>query len=121
MKRFPASLYGVGEEPDPRFTLANERTFLAWIRTSGALFALALAIDAFDVAMTGWVRDLTVVVLSLGALLGALAGWRSWAKTEKALRLSEPLPSSSPNLTMAAVISLVLVLFVVDSVVRALS
>ncbi|MGM7411321.1 YidH family protein, partial [Acinetobacter baumannii] len=26
-------LLKVGEEPDPRFTLANERTFLAWTRT----------------------------------------------------------------------------------------
>ena len=30
-------LLGQGEAPDPRFTLANERTFLAWIRTALAL------------------------------------------------------------------------------------
>jgi putative membrane protein len=28
-------------EPDYRFTLANERTFLAWIRTALALLAAA--------------------------------------------------------------------------------
>jgi putative membrane protein len=28
-----------GTEPDYRFTLANERTFLAWIRTALALLA----------------------------------------------------------------------------------
>jgi hypothetical protein len=31
--RFPRRVYQLGSEPDPRFTLANERTFLAWIRT----------------------------------------------------------------------------------------
>jgi uncharacterized membrane protein YidH (DUF202 family) len=30
-----------GREPDHRFTLANERTFLAWMRTSLALLAVA--------------------------------------------------------------------------------
>ncbi|NLT31088.1 MAG: DUF202 domain-containing protein, partial [Propionibacterium sp.] len=33
-ERFPKSVYSTGTEPDPRFTLANERTYLAWIRTS---------------------------------------------------------------------------------------
>ncbi|NNA69385.1 DUF202 domain-containing protein [Pseudomonas gessardii] len=35
-----------GCEPDPRFTLANERTFLAWIRTAIALLASGIALDA---------------------------------------------------------------------------
>lgn len=35
-------LLKVGEEPDPRFTLANERTFLAWTRTALALLASAV-------------------------------------------------------------------------------
>ena len=34
-------LHEIGAEPDPRFTCANERTFLAWNRTSLALIALA--------------------------------------------------------------------------------
>ena len=33
-----------GHEPDYRFTLANERTFLAWIRTSLGLMAVGLAV-----------------------------------------------------------------------------
>lgn len=47
MRRFPASVYRVGDEPDPRFSLANERTFLAWIRTSLGLTAGAVAMEAF--------------------------------------------------------------------------
>lgn len=41
-KRWPRSVFGVGDEPDARFTFANERTFLAWIRTSLALLAGAV-------------------------------------------------------------------------------
>ena len=32
-------VFPAGREPDPRFTLANERTFLAWIRTALGLLA----------------------------------------------------------------------------------
>ena len=42
MARRP-DLRDVGEDPDPRFTLANERTFLAWIRTAMALIGGGLA------------------------------------------------------------------------------
>lgn len=51
MKRWPTSLYEIGEEPDPRFSFANERTFLAWIRTALALLAAAVAVDAFGEAL----------------------------------------------------------------------
>ena len=37
--RWPSSVYAHGHDPDPRFSLANERTFLAWIRTALALVA----------------------------------------------------------------------------------
>ena len=43
--RFPAFVYRDGQEPDPRFSLANERTFLAWIRTALALAAAAIGLD----------------------------------------------------------------------------
>ena len=45
-RRFPRSVYGEGEEPDPRFSLANERTFLAWLRTALAMYAAAFALEA---------------------------------------------------------------------------
>jgi putative membrane protein len=47
--RFPRRVYEVGDEPDPRFTLANERTFLAWIRTALALIAAGVALEAIAV------------------------------------------------------------------------
>lgn len=47
--RLDSWLYVDTEEPDVRFTLANERTFLAWIRTSLAFLAVAVAVDTLDV------------------------------------------------------------------------
>ncbi|WP_233542792.1 YidH family protein [Kocuria tytonis] len=82
-----------GTEPDPRFTLANERTFLAWIRTSLAFLAGGIAIEAF----TGDLFDLPVrkflviVLLLLGMLLSAGAAVR-WLNVERSMRHRAPLP-----------------------------
>lgn len=45
--------FAEGSDPDPRFTLANERTFLAWVRTSLALLAGGIGLDAFVVGLPG--------------------------------------------------------------------
>ena len=44
--RLPRRVYGYGSEHDPRFSLAYERTFLAWIRTGLALTAGGVALVA---------------------------------------------------------------------------
>ena len=47
-----------GEDPDPRFTLANERTFLAWIRSSLAFLAGGLAIEIFNIeGVPAWINS----------------------------------------------------------------
>jgi putative membrane protein len=108
----------VGAEPDPRFSLANERTFLAWIRTSLALIAGGVAIDAVAVPLPGWVRVATaVVLLVLGVLVPALS-WRHWAATERALRLGRPLPGSMLTLPLAIGLLVVAVLVVLGVLVR---
>lgn len=43
--RFPRRVFGQGTEPDARFTLANERTFLAWIGVSLALISVGVALS----------------------------------------------------------------------------
>ena len=40
-------LAAIGSDPDPRFTFANERTFLAWNRTALAFVAAGLAAAEF--------------------------------------------------------------------------
>ncbi|WP_436499730.1 YidH family protein [Actinokineospora sp. HUAS TT18] len=78
----------MSDEPDYRFSLANERTFLAWIRTSLALSAAGVALPhlATDVP---WV--IGVVLVGFGAVIAALAH-RRWAGIEQAMRRGQPLP-----------------------------
>lgn len=82
-----------GTEPDPRFTLANERTFLAWIRTSLAFLAGGVAIEAFAGELfLGPVREgLSVLLLLLGMLISAGAAMR-WLSVERSMRARTPLP-----------------------------
>lgn len=108
--RWPSSVYGRGEEPDPRFTLANERTFLAWVRTGLALLAGAAAVDALDLPLTDAVQTALAAGLALAALVTAGLAWRSWVRTERAMREGEALPS---NPAMVVVLVAVLVAAVV--------
>jgi putative membrane protein len=91
--RFAEKLLPGGTEPDPRFTLANERTFLAWIRTSLALLAGGIAVEAFttDVFPEPIRRALSVLLLLLGMLLSAGSAIR-WLQVEASLRSNRPLP-----------------------------
>ncbi len=90
--RRPRSVYDAGDEPDPRFSLANERTFLAWIRTSLALVAAGLALEVFVGGAA--VKVLAAGLIAVGALL-AFTSWRHWALAERALRTKSPLPAPS--------------------------
>jgi putative membrane protein len=90
--RRPHSVYETGQEPDPRFSLANERTFLAWVRTALAIIAGAVALHSLKVPETVWVRQVLVVVLLAIACLVAVTAATRWAQTERAMRLREPLP-----------------------------
>jgi putative membrane protein len=83
----------VGSDPDYRFSLANERTFLAWVRTSLGLMAGGVAVIAVlgDVGHPVVRHAVGVVLLTLAVLLPPLA-YRRWAATERALRTGESLP-----------------------------
>lgn len=92
--RRPASVYGVGEEPDPRFTLANERTALAWMRTGLTLVAGGVALVSVSglTSLPRWWALAGAVSCTGGGLLAvrAVAGW---SRVERALRLRRPLPA----------------------------
>ncbi len=80
-----------GSDPDPRFTFANERTFLAWNRTALALIAAGLAAAQFlKFNLHGLRLIIAVPLIVLGAAL-ALASYLHWEDSERAMRLRQPL------------------------------
>ena len=87
-------LRSVGSDPDYRFTLANERTFLAWLRTGLALLAGAVALASLvhDFGPRPFRIAITVLLLAL-ALVVTIGAYVRWDRTERALRENRPLPS----------------------------
>jgi putative membrane protein len=88
-----ARLLQGGIEPDPRFSLANERTFLAWVRTSLALLAGGVAVEAFMADLFGpeLRKTLAVLLLVLALFLSGGSFFR-WVNVERAMRHQSPLP-----------------------------
>jgi putative membrane protein len=110
--RFPHSLYSRGSEPDPRFSLANERTFLAWIRTSLALLAAGVALEALQVPVSPGFRLAAAVVFIALGVFAAVHAWLSWLRTERALRENRALPSAGVSLVLVAGVVVAVVLLV---------
>ena len=106
-RRWPRRVYAVGTEPDPRFTFANERTFLAWIRTALGFLAAGVAVAAVArlVGPLGVETRLASVVLIICGLVCGVAAFRRWMINERAMRLSEPLPSSPMLLIVTAIVA----------------
>ena len=101
-------LLSIGKDPDPRFTLANERTFLAWIRTSMALILGAIVVATLlpEIAvLKNYVAPLSIALSLMGAAL-AIWAWTRWRKTELALRLGNSLPLSRVLMLLAILVAL---------------
>ena len=100
-------MYSAGSEPDPRFTFANERTFLAWIRTGLGFLAAGVAIAA----VARWTERLSLetrlasAVLVICGLACGIGAFRRWMANERAMRLNEPLPSSPMLLVVTAIVA----------------
>ncbi|MCY0946954.1 MULTISPECIES: YidH family protein [Streptomyces] len=105
----PARLKDEGETPDYRFSLANERTFLAWIRTALALVGGGFAVDQFLPDLRWAVRvGMALALLAVGAAC-AVRALNHWVRCERAMRRGEDLPLSRFPVLLTAGVALVAV------------
>jgi putative membrane protein len=119
MTRFPRRVFDQGAEPDARFTLANERTFLAWIRTGLALLAGAIAVHAPAVELDVWAKDTISLVLLAIAGLAVSQSWRRWRQVETAIRTGEPLPGFAGPALLAALLGTLVIAVAIGVIVVA--
>lgn len=103
-------VYRTGTEPDPRFTLANERTFLAWMRTAIALIAAGIALEALALPLHPVLRMIASLLLLVVGVALPLVAWIGWGRAERALRRKAPLPASVLALPLAVMLSAVALL-----------
>jgi putative membrane protein len=107
-------------EPDYRFTLANERTFLAWLRTALALLAAAIAVVQLvpEFAVPG-ARHVVGGLLAVLAVLTSATGLHRWQQVDYAIRRDQPLPRQRVPWVLAGGLILVALLSVLLVAVKA--
>lgn len=117
-RKFPRSVFGQGTEPDARFTLANERTFLAWIGVSLALISVGVALESLALDLQPGFRLAAALVLMLAGLGSPIQAWFGWMAVERALRLGNPLPRSFLALPLAGAVAAAGVLVILAVLLR---
>ncbi len=105
VRRFDAWVRSAGTDPDPRFTLANERTFLSWMTTSLGLLGIGLAVGSLAPPDATWVRVVAGLWIGLSSVLAVRAVVR-WFRLERAMRLGHALPLSTSIPVVALAIGL---------------
>jgi len=100
-------VFGVNDATDPRFSLANERTFLAWVRTALAFVAFGVALPAVmgDVWSSTAIKVWAGALLLLGAALTVGATVR-WHRVESAIERGEVAPPAYLAPALLAVVLL---------------
>ena len=92
-----------GVDPDYRFSLANERTFLAWVRTALAVLAGGVLLQQFSTKLEPQIVVLAVsMLLCILAAVMCLQAYSRWRSNEIAMRLGQKLPATGALLTLAA-------------------
>jgi putative membrane protein len=96
-----------GTEPDPRYTFANERTFLAWSRTALALVVAGLGVVQLLPPFPGvpWGRHVLGVPLIVFGAVVAVTAYREWTTSQRAMRHEQPLPRSIMPIVMTVIIA----------------
>ncbi|MEU9362371.1 DUF202 domain-containing protein [Streptomyces sp. NPDC048301] len=109
----PERIREEGDTPDYRFSLANERTFLAWIRTALALIGGGFAVDQFLPGLVWGVRVGLALGLIAAGVLCSLRAVNHWVRCEQAMRRGEDLPTSRFPALLSLVVAVVAVAMVV--------
>lgn len=92
---------------DPRYALANERTFLAWIRTSLGLLVAAAALVAIDVPWPSVAVQGLAVLLACAAAFSAVVAWDRWRRVEVAIAAGRPAPSPRVHVILSLAVAVV--------------
>ncbi|MFE2042753.1 YidH family protein [Streptomyces sp. NPDC059477] len=103
----PERVSAEGRTPDYRFSLANERTFLAWLRTALALIGGGFAVDQFLPELRWAVRVALALALLAAGVLCSLRAVNHWVRCERAMRRGEDLPVSRFPALLSLVIAVV--------------
>jgi putative membrane protein len=92
---------------EPQFQLANERTYLAWLRTALALVASGVAAARLLAGQTlHWAWETVGILLILAGVVTAARARGRWRAMDAAIRKGEPLPAPGIALMIAGVIVL---------------
>ncbi|TQK43521.1 putative membrane protein [Streptomyces sp. SLBN-118] len=102
-----------GGTPDYRFSLANERTFLAWLRTALALIGGGFAVDQFFPELARWLRAGMALGLLGAGVFCALRAVNHWVRCERAMRRGEDLPVTRFPTLLSLVVAVVAMVMVV--------
>jgi putative membrane protein len=118
----PAGPADQGAEPDPRYTFANERTFLAWSRTALALVVAGLGVVQLLPPFPGvpWGRHVLGVPLIVFGAVVAVTAYLEWVRNQRAMRLRQALPQSFMPKLLAGVVAVMGVISGVVVLVSAL-
>lgn len=107
------SWQGEGKTPDYRFSLANERTFLAWIRTALAFLAGAVGLDQLAPEFASPpVRVALTLLLSIGAAILSIMAYRRWVNNERAMRMERDMPYTRLLYVIVLSIAVVALIFI---------
>src|ERR1700678_1515699 len=111
-----------GTEPDPRWTFANERTFLAWSRTALALVVAGLGVVQLLPPFPGvpWGRHVLGMPLIVFGAIVAVTAYREWTSSQRAMRRGEPLPRSVMPRLLSVIVAVMAVVSAVVVLISAL-
>lgn len=94
--------------PDVRFSLANERTLLAYQRTAVGLLAGAAAVAHF---LQGLLAVVIAVAFAVTAIVALAGGYAQYVRTDRAIRTGAPAPrgATAHVLTLGLMVSAIAV------------